>query len=134
MNDNDSPQPFDRFRVTVMAAVEDNPKARKRAREQAAKHQAFSRLMTLFKAQNKFGSLGLLLIWLAIVLTGFRGRIHIALMNIVRRDDVEDPTLRDVVALWLMVKVPRPPAELTARLMEWDTWLHNEGYPSEPQR
>ncbi len=141
MNDNDATQNdnqgsrsrADRFRLWNMQNADEVPQYIPTPQE-AAERRTKLRWIILGKAQRTYGWRGLLTIGLACWLAALLGGIDSALKRVVQRDALEDPALRDIIALWLMDVVPDLPKRLFHAMLEWEEWRYQYGYPESLRR
>ncbi len=138
MNENDATQNDNqaarnraaRFRLWNMQNADEVPEYIPTPQE-AAERRTKLRWLVLDRALGYYGWRGLLTIWLACWLVTLLGGINSALKRVVQRDALEDPALRDIIALWLRDIVPPMPRRLFDAMLEWEEWRYKYGYPEE---
>ena len=100
--------------------------------EEYAKHRRYLRWLSLSGATTHFGWRGVARIWLAVTLANALDSVCRPLNRVLKRNDVEDPALRDVIALGLLELLPdEMPGWAHRCLLAWDEWRRHSGIPQE---
>ncbi len=102
--------------------------------QEIAQHRGQLRHRSLCKAMDHFGWSGMVGIWLAVSVACTLDWIYRPVHRVLKRNDYEDPTWRDVIALGLLELVPCMPRWLYWRMEAWDEWRLKYGLPSEYRR